>query len=73
MFERRGAPINAFTFMQRINMRSLLIIPAYNEAENIERVVNNVIENYPSYDYLSSTTDRATAPPTSAARTTIAF
>ena len=33
-------------------MRALLIIPAYNEAENIERVVNNVIENYPDYDYV---------------------
>ena len=28
----------------------LIIIPAYNEAENIERVVNNLIENYPQYD-----------------------
>lgn len=35
-------------------MRSelLIIIPAYNEAENIERVVDNLIENYPQYDYL---------------------
>lgn len=30
----------------------LLIIPAYNEAENIERVVNNLIENFPQYDYV---------------------
>jgi glycosyltransferase involved in cell wall biosynthesis len=30
----------------------LIIIPAYNEAENIERVVNNLIENYPQYDYV---------------------
>lgn len=30
----------------------LLIIPAYNEAENIERVVDNLIENYPQYDYV---------------------
>lgn len=30
----------------------LLIIPAYNEAENIERVVDNIIENYPQYDYI---------------------
>ena len=28
------------------------MIPAYNEAENIERVVNNLIENYPQYDYV---------------------
>lgn len=33
-------------------MKLLIIIPAYNEAENIERVVNNLIENYPQYDYV---------------------
>lgn len=32
--------------------KTLLIIPAYNEAENIERVVDNLIENYPQYDYI---------------------
>ena len=31
---------------------TLLIIPAYNEAENIERVVDNLIENYPQFDYV---------------------
>ena len=30
----------------------LLVIPAYNEAENIERVVNNLINNFPQYDYV---------------------
>ncbi len=30
----------------------LIIIPAYNEGENIERVVDNLIENYPQYDYI---------------------
>ena len=30
----------------------LIIIPAYNEAENIETVVDNLIENYPQYDYV---------------------
>ena len=30
----------------------LLIIPAYNEAKNIEKVVDNLIENYPEYDYI---------------------
>lgn len=30
----------------------LIIIPAYNEAANIERVVDNLIENYPQYDYI---------------------
>lgn len=30
----------------------LIVIPAYNEAENIERVVGNLIENYSQYDYI---------------------
>lgn len=30
----------------------LIIIPAYNEAANIERVVDNLIEHYPQYDYV---------------------
>ena len=30
----------------------LIIIPAFNEAENIERVVKNLIDNYPQYDYV---------------------
>lgn len=30
----------------------LIIIPAYNEAENIERVVDNLTKNYPQWDYL---------------------
>ena len=30
----------------------LLIIPAYNEAENIEHVVENLIKNFPQYDYV---------------------
>ena len=33
-------------------MKVLIIIPAYNEAESIERVVDNLIENYPLYDYI---------------------
>ncbi len=33
-------------------MKTLIIIPAYNEAENIKRVVDNLIENYPQYDYV---------------------
>lgn len=33
-------------------MKTLIIIPAYNEQDNIERVVNNLIENYPQYDYV---------------------
>ena len=33
-------------------MKLLIAIPAYNEAENIERVVDNLIQNYPQYDYI---------------------
>lgn len=33
-------------------MRLLIIIPAYNEEKNIVRVVDNLIENYPQYDYV---------------------
>lgn len=33
-------------------MKVLIIIPAYNEQDNIERVVDDLIENYPQYDYL---------------------
>ena len=34
------------------DVRVLIIIPAYNEAENIEKVVDNIIHNYPQYDYV---------------------
>lgn len=30
----------------------LIIIPAYNEEKNIEKVVDNIIHNYPQYDYV---------------------
>ena len=33
-------------------MKTLIIIPAYNEGENIEKVVDNLIENFPQYDYV---------------------
>lgn len=33
-------------------MKTLIIIPAYNEEGNIERVVNHLIENYPQFDYV---------------------
>lgn len=33
-------------------MNVLIIIPAYNEAENIERVVDDLVKNYPQYDYV---------------------
>lgn len=30
----------------------LIVIPAYNEGENIERVVKNLERNYPQFDYI---------------------
>ncbi len=33
-------------------MKTLIIIPAYNESENIKRVIDNLVENYPKYDYV---------------------
>ncbi|MBR7098088.1 MAG: glycosyltransferase family 2 protein [Clostridia bacterium] len=35
-----------------LKTKVLIIIPAYNESENIERVIDDLIENYPQYDYL---------------------
>ena len=32
--------------------KCLIIIPAYNEAGNIETVVDNIIQNYPQFDYV---------------------
>lgn len=33
-------------------MKVLIIIPAYNEQDNIINVVDNLIENFPQYDYI---------------------
>lgn len=33
-------------------MKLLIIIPAYNEQENIERVVDHLIQDYPQYSYV---------------------
>lgn len=33
---------------KRPAMKCLIVIPAYNEAENIEKVVDNIIQNYGS-------------------------
>ena len=30
----------------------LIIIPAYNEEKNIEKVVDNIVNNYPQYEYV---------------------
>ena len=34
------------------DMKTLIIIPAYNEQDNIARVVDDLRENYPDYDYV---------------------
>ena len=33
-------------------MKVLLIVPAYNEEENIVRVCNNLRENFSQYDFV---------------------
>lgn len=35
-----------------MDKKVLIIIPAYNESKNIEKVVDNLVENYPQYDYI---------------------
>lgn len=42
-------------------LRILIIIPAFNEEGSIEKVVNNLVEKFPEYDYLvinDGSTDR---------------
>ena len=34
------------------NIKTLILIPAYNEENNIKLVVDNIIQNYIQYDYL---------------------
>ena len=44
-----------------VSKKTLIIIPAYNEADNIEKVVENLISNFPQYDYIivnDGSTDR---------------
>lgn len=38
--------------MKGKKMNVLIIIPAYNEQENIENVVNNLLNNFTQYDYI---------------------
>lgn len=35
-----------------MNNKLLIIVPAYNEEESIEKVIDNLIENYSQYDYV---------------------
>jgi len=46
----RPAPPGALACAKR--MKVLLIIPAYNEAANIERVIDELTVSYPEYDYV---------------------
>ena len=44
-----------------VSKKTLIIIPAYDEADNIEKVVENLISNFPQYDYIivnDGSTDR---------------
>lgn len=43
----KGKPFSA-----DYKMKTLIIIPAYNESGNIERVVKNLQNNYPQFDYV---------------------
>ena len=45
-------------------MKCLVIIPAYNEEENIVRVVENLKNNYPMYDYVAVSYTHLTLPTT---------
>ena len=51
-FARTSFGIGQLTAVLGDGLKTLLIIPAYNEEKCIERVVNNVIENYPQFDYV---------------------
>ena len=33
-------------------MKTILVIPAYNEADNLERVVGELVRDYSAYDYV---------------------
>lgn len=38
--------------MIKLKKTTLIIIPAYNEEDNIVRVVTELVQNYPQYDYV---------------------
>lgn len=50
MGEPDGA-VEGLEIMEK-EFRLLVVIPAYNEADNIVRVVENLRQNYPQYEYL---------------------
>lgn len=52
--KERVSTIQTPVFSQKSDsfIKLLIVIPAYNEGLNIKRVVSNLIENYPEYQYL---------------------
>ncbi len=38
--------------MDKSKGKVLIIVPCYNEEDNIEKVIDNIITNFPQYDYL---------------------
>ncbi len=44
--------ISSFSGERKKNSEVLLVIPAYNEADSIERVVDELIRDYPALDYV---------------------
>lgn len=44
--------LNRYNSDVKKDTRPLLIIPAYNEQENIEKVIEELIGKYPQYDYI---------------------
>ena len=51
----------------------LLVIPAYNEEKNIEKVVDRIIRDFPRLDYIVVMTAPATIRRRFAAKTVIIF
>ena len=35
-----------------VEMKPLIIIPAFNEAENLKPLADDIIRNFPQYDYV---------------------
>lgn len=46
------APLVSFAERRDIIMQVLIVVPVYNEEENIKPLILDLIHNYPQYDYL---------------------
>ena len=51
----------------------LLVIPAFNDEKNIERVVEDLVRGFPQLDYVVVSDGSRTAPPKSAGKRDITF